>query len=108
MLVKVERGAAVEIQGMDDLRSLSVQVAAGLSVKELDGALRRSGLTSKAAANTAEQVWLELDELKAAAHVDLQSDASWQAEWQAMISYATRKQWVSEDGSLVRAHVEVV
>lgn len=108
MLVKVDHGAAVEIQGMDDLRSLSVRVAAGLSAKELDGALQRSGLTSKGAVNTAEQVWLALDELKAAAHADLRSDASWESEWQAMISYATRNQWMSEDGSLVRAHVEVV
>lgn len=106
MLVKVERGATVEISEMDDLQSLAVYVDADVSSAEAAETLRSAGLSPEDAVNSEEHVWLKLDRLEAAAGPHLYSGEEWQSGWRAMIAYATRKQWISEDKTLVRAHID--
>ena len=106
-MVKIKCGEAATIHDMDDLGSLAVRASAYLAAPGIHEALYRAGLTPAGADGSSEYVWLSLERLEAAAGPELHSSESWQLEWQSMISFARSKDWVSQDNTLVRAHVEL-
>jgi hypothetical protein len=100
-LVYVEVTAAgVRLGAADDCSALDVRAADDV-LPSLDEQLRRSQLGSwdggaEAALNAAE--------LRArAAAGDVAAD--WAQRWAAMIAYAGRSGWLSDDGTIVRAHI---
>jgi hypothetical protein len=51
-----------------------------------------------------DHAWIEIDALKAAAAGRV--DDGWLAKFEEMIEFAASRGWVSDDGALVRAHLE--
>ncbi|NAZ87825.1 hypothetical protein GTR00_17235 [Kineococcus sp. T90] len=93
-------GARVAARGVEDLARLSATVAADAPADAVDGALRDAGAGHLDAGG--EHAWLRLSWLRAQG-----PDApGWLEGFAGMVSYATSRGWTSEDGTLVRAHVE--
>jgi hypothetical protein len=104
MIVQVTP-AGVSVHDADDCTRLSVDTA--LAGAELEAALRAHGAGERAGGAHGGGDDLLLD--VAALHERARAAASapdWESRWTAMIDYATRKGWLSADGTAVRAHVE--
>lgn len=92
--------AGVRLGAADDCSALDVRVDADIR-PSLDETLRRAQLGSWGGGAEAE---LHVAELRArAAAGDVSPD--WAQRWSAMIAYAARSGWLSDDGTIVRAHV---
>ena len=83
----------------DDLKSLSVRVAAGAPTAAALGIVDDDGA----------HVWIPVERLRemAAATIVSESREAWQVEFDNMIRYASSKGWVGSDGTTVRAHITV-
>jgi hypothetical protein len=92
--------AGVRLDDADDCTALDVRAAADVR-PSLDEVLRRSRLGTWDGGAEADLRVAELRGRAAAGDVS----ADWAQRWEAMIAYAGRKGWLSDDGSIVRAHV---
>lgn len=92
--------AGVRVGAADDCTSLDVRATAD-SRQSLDEALRRSRL---GAWDGGTEAYLHVAELRRRAAAEDVSPG-WDQRWDAMIGYARRMGWLSEDGATVRAHV---
>jgi hypothetical protein len=92
--------AGVRVGAADDCTSLDVRAAVD-SRPVLDEALRRSRLGAWDGGTEADLHVAELRRRAAAEDVS----PGWAQRWAAMIAYARHQGWLSEDGTMVRAHV---
>ena len=99
MYVEV-RGTKAEVRDPDNCRALDVRVSAE-DRQTLDAALRASGLGNWNGGNEADLTTVALRAAAALGPVG----PDWPSRWDAMISYATTKGWLSEDGTQLRAHL---
>ena len=90
----------MSISEPDDCRRL--HVATDLPPADVDAALRGTGIGRLGDTGDA---LLDVAELHSRARA-VATAQSWDADWTAMIGYATTKGWVSDDGATVTAHVE--
>ena len=97
----VELGAeSAHVLDADNCRSL--HVVTSLPRSDVDVALRRAELGYGGSDGLPN---LDISALHSLARPESTSP-DWEANWSAMISFATGKGWVSADGSSVRAHIE--
>jgi hypothetical protein len=96
MIVMVQRDGRCALEAADDTNSFSVQAADG----DLDELLRSHswGRFDGTAA------WISVEALRKAAAGHVPDD--WPARFDAMLTFAESKGWLSDDGSAVRGHVE--
>ena len=94
------RGTQVEVGDPDNCRALDVRVSAA-DRRGLDDALRAAGLGGWDGGDEAD---LNVAALRAAAALG-PVGADWPSRWEAMVSYATTKGWLSADGTQLRAHL---
>ena len=87
--------ASVQLVEVDDLQRLHVEVEGHVVI---GGALGSFG------ALEGDHAWLSIAALRAAAHAQ-GAAAGWDADFDAMVEYASSKGWLSPDGTDVRAHV---
>jgi hypothetical protein len=99
VIVQLHAGS-VSIEEPDDCRRL--HVATDLPPADVDAALRFAGIGRLAETGDA---LLDVAELHSRARAVATAE-SWDADWTAMIGYATTKGWVGDDGRTVTAHVE--
>ncbi|WP_432488258.1 hypothetical protein [Kineococcus sp. SYSU DK018] len=93
-------GARIAVHDTDDLGRLSARAAAAAPADAVDGALRDAGAGHLDAAGR--HAWLRLTWLRAQGP----DEPRWLEGFAAMIAHATAQGWTSEDGTLVRAHLE--
>jgi hypothetical protein len=96
-------GHGLALEEPDDCTSLAVRVPPGL-VAQLAAALRVTGLGIPAGPAEFD---LCVDRLRTQAAAD-RIGPDWPIRWDAMISYAAARGWISADGAFVRAHIELV
>jgi hypothetical protein len=99
MYVEV-RGTKVQVRDPDNCRALDVRVSAA-DRASLDTALRATSLGAWTGGPEAD---LNVAELRAAAARG-PVGADWPQRWDAMLSYAAAKGWLTADGTHVRAHL---
>jgi hypothetical protein len=92
--------AGVQIGAADDCTSLDVRTAPALR-SSLDETLRQARLGHWDGGDEADLQVAELRRRAAAEGVP----ADWARRWDDMIAYATRRGWLSPDGTTVRAHI---
>jgi hypothetical protein len=90
----------VSVEEADDCTRLHVE-AGGLTDDEVWRALQRSALGHSAEPG---QAWLEIYELRVRAR-ERTEKPGWEADFDAMVSYAGGKGWLDETGELVAAHI---
>lgn len=91
--------SAVALAEPEDLKAFKL-VATGGSPADLPAAISAVGKIDDDG-----YAWVEVAALRELA-ADLADDAKWNEEFDAMVSYAGSKGWVSDDGGSVRAHCE--
>jgi hypothetical protein len=99
LLITSADRSGVAVVEPDDTRQLSVETPL-TDRSQVASALREAG----AGRLDGDHAWLDIDFLRrTAAPAD---PASWVDAFDAMIKYAERHGWVSDDGRQVRAHLE--
>lgn len=100
MIVAVGSGGhtVTEADVLTDLKVVTPLIGA-----DLDAAVRAAAL-GRADASGA-HVLIDIDRLRALARTTA-TLPDWDERFDAMIAYARRKGWVTEDGGAVRAHVD--
>jgi hypothetical protein len=93
---------SVELVDPSDVTSFHAVCPAGLGHGELVDLVRREDLGEVLPAGGHLMVPLETVRRLAAGRVG----PKWEQDFDAMIAYAARKGWLSEDGARVRAHLE--
>lgn len=101
MYLSVAPGGIVSLHEPDDCTRLHLALP-GVDAGSADAALRVKGLGRMRGEDDAV---LELVALRALAEPAATAPA-WSESWDAMIGYAGRKGWLSEDGTAVQVHVE--
>ena len=99
MYVEVQDGRA-ELRDADNCRALEVRVAAGQRPSR-DAALRDAGLGFWDGGAETELSVTRLRDAAASADVG----PEWTQRWDAMVTYAATKGWLTPDGAALRAHV---
>jgi hypothetical protein len=99
VLITAAPATGVSIAEPDDTKRLAVATPL-TDPEQIAAALEEVGAGQLAG----QHVWLDIDFLRRTATPA--DPASWASEFDAMIRYADRRGWVSEDGRQVRAHVE--
>lgn len=88
------------VRDADDCGRLHLETA--LDATALDAALRT---TDTGEVGHDGDVWLDLAVLRSRASLATTAP-DWPERWSAMVAYAQRKGWLSDDGLAVRVHVE--
>lgn len=102
MYVRISR-ESVELVDPSDFSSFHAVYPAGLGHGELVDIVRREDLGEVLPAGGHLMVPLETLRRLAAGRVG----PTWEQDFDAMIAYAARKGWLREDGTRVRAHLEM-
>ena len=105
MIIVVE-SPSVSVQDADDLAHLKV-VSPLHTLAEIDIALRRAALGHADSAIAANEVLVNIAELRRRASA-VSSRKDWNDAWNAMVAGARKAGWVDAAGATVRAHVEHV
>lgn len=95
MIVSLSESNPPALVDERNFRALAVQLEGGLRGDGVESALGNLGRVEGAHA------WLSIVALKALGP----DESSWKSSFDAMIAYADRAGWVSEDKALVRAHI---
>ncbi len=99
MIVTLNADGAV-VRDADDCTHLSLETALG------DDALATALRVTDTGAPTGDgDVWLDVAVLRSRAQLAA-SEPDWPQRWSAMVAYAEREGWMSDDGRAVRVHVE--
>jgi hypothetical protein len=88
--------ARATVEDQQNLKQLHVEFR-GPGDGAADAALRAAGLGSL----EGDHAWLEAAALRAAGD----GSPGWNAQFDAMLSFAASRGWTSDDSSLVRAHI---
>jgi hypothetical protein len=99
MIVRLAADGAV-VQDADECGRLHLET--DLDEAKAGIALKATGTGELVDADTA---LLDLGVLRSRAQL-LVSDPQWSDKWEAMVAYAEREGWLSEDGRSVQVHVE--
>lgn len=102
MFIYVTSGS-IDVADVSVLNGLSIRTS--LSPEQAARALVADGMAKDRGDATGGYIWLDVAELKRRAAPE--GDATWLESFDAMIRYAADHGWTDEDGSTVRAHVEV-
>ncbi|QTJ70557.1 hypothetical protein HYG77_34175 (plasmid) [Rhodococcus sp. ZPP] len=89
---------AVELSDADNLKQLHLSCASTLPLTTIDAVLRRTDMGHI----DHDHVYLNIDGLRRRRECHGFVD---EAAFNRMVEYATSKQWISADGSAVRAHI---
>ncbi|WP_283134684.1 hypothetical protein [Rhizohabitans arisaemae] len=91
----------LEVEDADDCSRLHIH-ADGLDDETVGEALRTDGMGRPAGAG---RMWLDVRALRERARTGARSD-DWDERFDAMLGYARRKGWLSDDGTCVAAHLK--
>lgn len=97
MIVSLTRPNAPTLLDERNFRALKVEARNGSSADDIASSLGDLGKLE------GDHVWLSIDGLKSIGP----NENAWKQSFDEMISYANKAGWVSEDKSLVRAHVDL-
>ncbi|GAA4025345.1 hypothetical protein [Streptomyces plumbiresistens] len=101
MYLSIATGEIVSLHQADDCTRLHLALQ-GIAIDGADAALRRAGLGEMRGHDGA---ILEVAALRELAE-RVATESGWSEAWDAMIRYAGRKGWLSDDGRTVEVHVE--
>jgi hypothetical protein len=98
MLIRLSSSqSAAIVAGAEDLRSLAVEIANGMSSTDAADKLGALGHID------GDHVWLHISTLRAAAQPAGKDD--WSADFDSMITHAASNGWVDAAGVHLRAHI---
>jgi hypothetical protein len=98
VIVAIDSNVQLVLRDEYNFRALKVQIRTPLAAHEITSAFGALGLVD------GDHVWLSIGGLRAMGP----NEQAWHESYDAMIAFATRSGWVSENTSRVRAHIESV